>query len=274
MMIEDTEKKHYESIVALNMALRGNFEENLTEQESERNISRNIVGVYAIDEFTSSEEAFNFNGQGGSGLMITTNGWVITAYHCIAHADAEWKRIVKEEPVTNENVSSWIHKMRDRYCVIDQKGERYAIDISFWMADLNRDIALIKAVTGKRPDPIRFKVVDKPLSVGAEVKLFGLRDHIPYNQYGRVICKNCDAQIKNGELESKVYDTFLTDAYAVPGFSGGVFTDLHGRFAGLELYSKKAGPGEIGCAGGAKAKNISYMVNKAAYDFGSSLLMS
>jgi S1-C subfamily serine protease len=270
-MIEGSEKDHLASVIALNMALGGNLEKDLTEQESERNISKNLVGVYAINEITSQAPgSFSFNGHGGSGLMITTNGFIVTAYHNIQGVEDEWRRINEEDPITQENVNSWISRMRDRYCVIDQAGNRYPIDTSFWATIPNMDIALIKAVTNKRPEPIKFRVVKDPLQVGDEVKLLGLRDHNPYNQYGKVIFGNYDAQINDqkGQVQSVTYDTFLTDAYGVPGFSGGVFTDLRGGFAGLALYIQRDGTREIGKAGGAKVKNIAQLVKETAYELG------
>ncbi|MFC1682363.1 trypsin-like peptidase domain-containing protein [Nanoarchaeota archaeon] len=274
-MIESSENDCLESVIALNMALGGNLEKDLTEQESERNISRNLVGVYAINEITSQFPfPFSFNGQGGSGLMITTNGFIVTAYHNIQGVEDDWERINEEDPITQENVDSWTSRMRDRYCVMDQEENRYPIDTSFWAINQDKDIALIKAVTNKRPEPIKFRVVKEPLQVGDGVKLLGLRDHKPYNQYGRVIYENCDQQINdhNGQAQSVTYDTFLTDAYGVPGFSGGVFTDIRGGFAGLALYIQGNGTREIGKAGGAKAKSIAQLVKGAAYNLGKTQL--
>ena len=273
-MIENSEKDHLESVIALNMVLKGNLEKDLTEQESERNISRNLVGVYAINDIISqSPSSFSFNGKGGSGLMITTNGFIITAYHNIQSIEDEWRRINEENPgpITQENINSWTTRMRNRYCVMDQEGNRFPIDTSFWATSQDIDIALIKAFTNRRPEAIKFRVVKEPLKVGDEVKLLGLRDHKLYNQYGRIISGDYNTQISDqetGKVQSVKYDTFLTDAYGVPGFSGGVFTNLHGEFAGLALYIQKDGTKEIGKAGGAKVKNIVQLVEESAYKLG------
>jgi S1-C subfamily serine protease len=107
------------------------------------------------------------------------------------------------------------------------------------------------------------------LKVGDEIKLFGLRDQRQYNQYGRVISSSRNALTNHPEtreLVSTTYDTFLTDAYGTPGFSGGVFTNLRGEFAGLALYIQRNENEQIGHAGGAKARNIANFIKESAYE--------
>lgn len=212
-MIEGSETGLLESVIALNMALGENLGKDLTEYGSERNISSNVVRVCAIDEILSQHpNHFSFKGESGSGLMITTNGFIVTAYHNIRSLEDEWRRINEEDPITQGDVGEWISRMVDRFCIIDQEGNRYAIDTSFYAILPDKDLALIKAATCKRPEAIKFKVVTEPLQVGDEVKCFGLKNGSLYNQYGKVISENFDAQINDpetGEVRSTIYNTFF-----------------------------------------------------------------
>lgn len=270
-MIQRTHQEALESIIALNMALEGNRDIDLTEQESERNIADNLVvfGAYeGIDEELPDGNVNMKLKAAGTGLLITTDGFVITAYHNIAPFVDDWQRINEEAPPTRENIHSWMENMRMRYSIVEQNKKNYPIDPSFLTAIPSLDIALIKAVTFKKPEPINFRVITDDLKVGDQIKLLGLRDQRAYNQYGKVVSANLDASknhSETGEVELMTYDTFLTDTYGVPGFSGGVFTTLRGELAGLALYIQTNGNENIGHAGGAKAQNIVNLVKGGVY---------
>ncbi len=277
-MIQENPQAGLESILALNMAMEGNRNRDLTGRESEKNIADNLVTVAGFDGINErlADGSVNMkSAHSGTGLLITTDGFVLTAYHNIQPFEDDWRRINKENPATESNIHSWMKDVTLRYAVIDQKRNIYPIDITGWATNPGLDIALIKALIFKKPKPIEFKVVTSDLKVGDEIKLLGLRDQKEYNQYGKVIFASSDAQINHeetGEVTSTTHDTFLTDAYSVPGFSGGVFTTLHGEFAGLSLYGKGNGNGQIRNAGGAKARNIVNLLKQAAYDLSKSKL--
>jgi S1-C subfamily serine protease len=158
--------------------------------------------------------------------------------------------------------------METHYVVIDQNRRGYAIDITCWATCPPLDIAVIKAVIPEKPEAIDFRLVRDELKVGDEIKVFCLKDQRLYNQYGRVISASRDSDVidPTGTVQSRTHDTFLTDAYATPGFSGGVFTTLRGEFAGLVLYMKKNGNDQIGYAGGAKARNVVNLVKRLAHE--------
>ena len=270
-MIQENPQAGLESRLTLNRVMEGNRNRNLTEQESEKNIADNLVVVAGFDGMKErlADGSVNMNGKGiGTGLRLTTDGFILTAYHNIQAYEADWRRINAENPATEANVHSWMEDMEMRYAVVDQQRNAYPIDTTFWVTNPGLDIALIKAVILKKPEPIDFRLVTGDLKVGDEIKLFGLRDQRPYNQYGRVISASHDVPInypETRELVSTTYDTFLTDAYGTPGFSGGVFTNLRGEFAGLVLYIQRDGTEQIGHAGGAKARNIVDLVKESAY---------
>ena len=271
-MIHKSPQAELESRLALNRVMGGNRNRDLTEQESEKNIVDNLVVVVGFDGINErlADGSVKMEGKGvGTGLRLTTDGFILTAYHNIQAYEDDWRRINAENPATEAIIHSWMEYMKMRYAVVDQRRNVYPIDTNFWATNPALDIALIKAVILEKPEPIDFRLVTGDLEVGDEIKLLGLRDRIPYNQYGKVVSASRDAPINHaetGELVSTTYDTFLTDACGIPGFSGGVFTNLRGEFAGLALYIQRNGNEQIGHASGAKAKNIVNLVKESAYE--------
>lgn len=271
-MIQESPQAGLESRLALNRVMEGNRNRDLTEQESEKNIADNLVVVAGFDGVNERRADGSVNMKGkeiGTGLRLTTDGFILTAYHNIQAYEKDWRRINTENPAIEANIHSWMEDMKMRYAVVDQQRNAYPIDTTFWATNPALDIALIKAVILEKPEPIDFRLVTGDLEVGDEIKLLGLRDQKQYNQYGKVISASRDTPIdyaETGELVSTTYDTFLTDAYGIPGFSGGVFTTLRGEFAGLALYIQRNGNGQIGHTGGAKARNIVNLVKESAYE--------
>jgi hypothetical protein len=271
-MIQESPQAGLESKLALNRVMEGNRNRNLTEQDSEKNIADNLVVVAGFDGVNEHlpDGSANMKSKGaGTGLRLTTDGFILTAYHNIQAYEDDWRRIQEENPPTQANIHRWMEDMKSQYVVVDQNRTAYPIDITCWAINPALDIAVIKAVILEKPEPVDFRLVTGDLQVGDEIKLLGLRNQRPYNQYGKVISASRDADINHpetGERQSTTYDTFLTDAYGTPGFSGGVFTSLRGEFAGLALYIQNNGNGQIGHAGGAKASNIVNLVKEFAYE--------
>ena len=266
-MIQEDPQRGLESRLALNRVMQDKGQ--LSEQESEKNIADNLVVVAGFEEINKglSDGSLNIKGKAGTGLLLTTDGFILTAYHNIQAYVDDWKRISQENPPTHANLYTWMEEMKQRYAIVDQKRNAYPIDTSFWSYNPTFDLALIKAVILKEPEPIEFGVIGDNLEVGDEIKLFALRDQRQYNQYGTVTSTEYDASINHPEtreITSTTLDTFLTDAYGVPGFSGGVFTNLHGEFAGLALYITVRIDRAIGYVGGAKARNIVDFVKDTA----------
>ena len=271
-MIQESPQVGLESRLVLNRVMEGNRNRELSEQESEKNITDNLVVVAGFDGISErlTDGSVNMKNKGiGTGLRLTTDGFILTAYHNIQAYEEDWRKINEENPTTEANIHSWMEDMKMRYAVVDQQRNAYPIDTTFWATNPALDIVLIKAVILKKPEPINFRIVTDDLEVGDEIKLLGLKDQRQYNQYGKITSASRDVPrgyAETGELVSTTYDTFLTDAYGIPGFSGGLFTTMRGEFVGLVLYIQRNGNGEIGHAGGAKARNIVNFVKESAYD--------
>ena len=266
-MIHESSQAMLESKLALNRVMEGNRNKDLTEQESEKNIVDNLVMVAGFDDMNERRASVRKTKGVGTGLRLTTDGFILTAYHNIKEYEDDWKRINAENPATKSNIHSWMEDMELRYAVIDQQRNVYPIDTTLWITNPAYDIAIIKAIILKKPEPIDFRLVTGDLKIGDEIKLFGFKDERQYNQYGKVISASHNIKTRNSvstEYDTFLTDTFLTDAYGTPGFSGGVFTNLRGAFAGLVLYI--IGHGEIGHAGGIKAKTIVSLVKEFGYE--------
>ena len=272
-MIQESPRAGLESRLALNKVMRGDKNRYLTKQESEKNIKDNLVVVAGFDgvEEMLADGSINMKGKGaGTGLRLTTDGFILTAYHNIQAYEDDWRRINKENPITNTNAYSWMEDMKMRYAVVDRQKKTYPIDTTFWATDAALDIALIKAVILEKPEPIDFRITTENLEVDNKVKLLALKNQEQYVQHGKVISTSGNTQINDAKTEkpvSIIHDTFLTDAYGTPGFSGGPFVNSRGEFMGMILYIlSKSDDEQVGYAGGAKAENIVNFIKKSTYE--------
>lgn len=276
-----------EQLITCYKGIKGNRDEEvtkqeeLTEQESERNIVDNLVyvaGFEGVKEFKPDGNIELITKGSGSGLLITADGWIITSYSTIANYEDEWTRINEEEPPTQENMRSWFESMRNKYAIVDQDKNGYPIDPSYWATDRLHDIALIKAVTQRSPGLINFNVKKEDLEEGEIIKLFGIEeDQRLYNQHGQVILADPDAQVKYpgiGDVTHTLHDTILTDLYGVQVFNRGVFTTFNGEFAGLatQILEDRTSGGIIGNVGGTKVSHILDLVRKSVMELDSTLM--
>jgi len=288
-----------ESLISLNNALGGNIQtvnnldqlidfynskggkraEELTaqnalsERESDLNLNNNLVTIGGMENLISPEGVTDiYRKVKSSGLLLTTDGFVLTTYHNIREYLEEWDRITKEG--MPNNLREWSLDMRKKYSISDQYGHVYPIDPTVKVIDPSHDIAIIKAFTGlKKPMPIYFNVMTQDLEIGDEielaemtqdleigdeVELAEIRNRELYNQYGLVIDSKRDVEYKypaNGNDLIPIEDTFLTDILAKKGDSGNIFK-RRGEFAGLASYKLGEDPRETGYAGGAKINHI------------------
>ncbi len=221
------------SIAALNaFANASNDSRNLTTEKSLENISNGLVEV-RVDGDNGTKL--------GSGLMITTDGYIITAHHVV------------DELIKNGK------KARIRM----QNGLLYNLSRENVWFNVNTDIAVIKAYTGVRySEPIRIKVdQDCKLKRGDEVRVLGFRDGQKYNTMGVITNPNL---VWRQDEDNVVTDLFQTDARGKPGQSGGVIANGNGELVGIVVFSSTNGTEEIGVMGGAKISNALSYINQIA----------
>ncbi len=241
---------------SLEMLVEGGF----SEDDSEDNIEKNIVSVVKFSKLNGADGSIVRDSRGGTGLMITRDGFVLTAYHNIEDYVSEWK---ERTLPSGENFWEWILETQSKYAVVDQQGLSHPIDTSFHAYSAEDDIALIKAITFGKIEPIHIKMIEENLREGDEIKVYGRTKQRQYCQFGTVIYPSYDVPItslKTEERKGIVYDSFLTDAYGTYGFSGGVITNMRGHMAGIISYMQRCEGKEIGRIGGVKARYVTRLL--------------
>lgn len=222
------------SICALNaFASVANESRNLSVDKSLEEISNNLVQV----RINHDKRSFL-----GSGLLITSDGYVLTAHHVVENLlhNGSQARITTQEgrshPISKKNV--WYNK--------------------------ETDIAIIKASTpGGYSRPIRVKVDQNGvLRKGDEIRVLGFRDGQKYNTLGVITNPNFTWNKEDG---SSVHDLFQTNAHGKQGQSGGVIANGAGELMGIVVCSAVKEKGDqMGLVGGARISNALKYINQIA----------
>ena len=270
-MILQSMQQGLESLIALNLAIEGNRDKKLTAEESAKNIRDNLVLITRLCDVPDQNENETVNltvDETGSGMMITEDGWILTAYHNIENNIEEWKRLTKEMP-PEMHPELWLQDVAKNYMVLDQNKQCYMIDITTSTYDPSFDIALIKAMTLRKAAPIRFRIEENDLEHHGKIELLGIDNQSLYQEQGKITSTFEDMKIGNyatGEITRTIYDTFITDAKGIPGISGGVLMNPEGELAGMANYIIRRDSKKSGNTGGAKIKNILNFVKNTVYD--------
>lgn len=230
---------------------------NIPTENAEKTLIKNIVRIssYKEKEVKKGNSLYNQVTQAyGTGLRITTDGFILTAYHNVENYIDDWKKINKQFPITKENKNFWIDEMKKKYFITDLQNNVYAIDTTFLRSFPKNDLAIIKAVNLEdEPNPIDINI-KRSVSNGDYLKLFGITNKRMHAQFGRITSTDIGAVDANGS--EAIYDSFQTDAYGIQGFSGGPIASLNGELIGITLYMSAAAGEPIGKIGGAKPENI------------------
>ncbi len=221
------------SIAALNaFANAPNEMRNISTERSLEEISKHLVQVrvHVGDQIW-----------GGSGLMITTDGYVLTAHHVI------------QEVVENG---------RKAYIKTQRGWEYRVLRGNVWYNEAT-DIAIVKV---NKPSvlaaPIHIKVDPKcDLQRGQEVRILGFRDGQEYNTLGMITTPRHHWKQESGNV---VRGLFQTDARGKPGQSGGVIVNGNGELIGITVYVSIASGEEIGQVGGARISDALAYINQIA----------
>lgn len=261
-MIVENQEKGLESKLALASFLQvnrnGNRNKRLTRERSEQNIKDNLVSVRGFKEHSLT--ALETKNE-GSGLLITTDGWTLTAYHNVEKYFDEWKKIQEEKSPTDTGMDCW-NRLTLKYGILRQNiHAAYPIDPTVCRFDPTLDIALIKAIIPRKPKPLRFRIAQEDLKVGEEIRLSALVNYSIYRRFGIVTDTNINQDIidiKTLKVTHTVYDAFVTTAPVVHGVSGCAYTTLKGEYAGLCVFGKKDGSHSAG----AKIRNILKLVEE------------
>lgn len=241
------------SIESLNLVFNDTFD--ISKEESIENIKNNVVRL----NFKSHETDTDIHYRTGTGLKITSDGWILTAYHCIRRFEKGWIKKAKELADGTYNI--WQEPYGRTMFIQDNTNAwtntGYAVDVSAWATNPKYDIALIKADIDENPSPVRFKRLDRELSQGDAIQLLNIGDGFSIDYNPGVVDKT---RIRYKTTESGLkYDCFTATTHSMSGYSGGPAITHNGEYAGLIHSSPE---GWIPSSTFAKAKNIVNLVNE------------
>ena len=192
-------------------------EREISSGESLENIANNVVMV---------KSRLRSGAWGvGSGILVTTDGFVISAYHVVDEG-------IKEAHI------------------ITQKGEDYAVKNATSIKE--SDISVLKAdIPCEDPRPVKIKIRDYTLKKGEEVSVMGFSSGIFYRSLG--IIRSTDP-INYIEKFGYNPNTFETDVRGKKGQSGGAVVNKAGELIGIIVYTTKTDYGDLGCIGAVRIK--------------------
>ena len=145
----------------------------------------------------------------GSGLMVTSCGYVLTAHHVVEEALKEHKKIT----VTTKDRKSYD---------ISPGGAWYIKEKDIALLDAHKPVAYSR--------PIRAKVsLDGIISIGERISVIGYRDGQEYTTWGEII----DSHITGRDGSKRFDDIFLTNSLGINGESGGIIANSDGELAGI-----------------------------------------
>ncbi len=195
----------------------------VSQKESRANLEQNVVGLYNVQEVLSAngKEWLDFL-SAGCGLRLTTDGYILTAYHVI---EAAYRTVMGE----NKN------ETRPDYVLIRDTQERfYPLDPSFISIDREHDIALVKAYSPDVGEPIPFNINWNSLKLFQKLSAVRLNHESGdvEQSSGRVIKRTSNALRPLNDRHKIISDLFYTTAPVYQGNSGGIFIDRCGSLAG------------------------------------------
>lgn len=134
------------------------------------------------------------------GLLITEDGWFLTAAHCLDPKSVGDQRIVHKELEYRLNGSLYYYPYLD--------------------------LAIGKADVPGHHKPVQVNLFDSgKIEKNQAVRIFGFRDGLTYRQVGRVTNTTQEVLKEDKGVKIPVFEFFGTNAEATPGYSGGVTMD-------------------------------------------------
>ncbi len=157
----------------------------------------------------------------GSGVLLTENGYVVTAHHVM------------------DDFVGGVARTHD--------GQEYRIMHPIIISSPRHDIAIIKVDMEGMARPVPYNRDFREPFAGMAVFTFGFYEGIPFNQMGRVTQSGYDARYNALFVE----DTALTSVYIRGGFSGGAVVRAdNGALAGITTYAIFHQTGSVGSPSG------------------------
>ncbi len=268
------------SIIALDATFDPKTNGAIPKSESEQRLLDNLV-VFS-DTYEAHKSPFNYDEDPyGTGLQLTSDGWILTAHHVIEDIEKNW---IDQLGIrrTKGDAEHWFKSMKEGWWgAVSRQGKNspdYHIDPTVWATNEHLDLALVKVVPSKYctfspycqepsglvlpgmegpPRPTRFKFLNRELTKDEVIQIAGIRDKRLFLQYGRVQNPSHDAHYGSGR---QPLDTVETSAEIRGGFSGGITTTKDWELVGTTIY--REGRPVIGEGGYAKVKYAQELVQK------------
>lgn len=234
------EVKAKEILLALSQTLSSNNSDpTLLDSVSLDNIEGATVQVHCVSEDLGSTSI-------GTGLLLTEDGIFVTAYHII---ESYFKRYEKNPLSTALLPGILIELNRNSYVVSD-----------VFCYNKDNDLAICYANIPDKPcKAIKFKTLPARISyISQSVNVISIKNGKTYRQVGKITSKQKIVNFPDGKRIIEGYDT---DAYSLPGFSGGPVVTMNGQLVGLCLYSTTEIGESLGKAGFTAVENIESLVH-------------
>jgi S1-C subfamily serine protease len=226
-------------------------------RESERNIMDSMVRF--------SRDGADFC----SGLLLTTDGFVLTAHHCIDRYEPAWTASLQVMSLRRENAELMQElgtvRIHNRY------GGSFPVDTGFLATYAIYDLAVIKAeVPESGSRAVRFNMMLEDPEIADPVRLLAFEDGRLMIYEGSVIVPTLTSNyIDNtgAEMDPRVMEDILfTDVYIEGGFSGGVTISADGSLMGTNAWGTNFGITDEDLASGhAKARHVDTLIRRV-YD--------
>ena len=229
----------------------------VSSRQSERNIMDSMVRF--------SRDGADFC----SGLLLTMDGFVLTAHHCIDRYEPAWTASLQVMSLRRENEE--LMRELGTVRVHNRYGGSFPVDTDFLATYAIYDLAVIKAeVPESGSRAVRFNMMLEDPEIADPVRLLAFEDGRLMIYEGSVIVPSLKSNyIDNtgAEMDPRVMEDILfTDVYIEGGFSGGVTISATGELMGTNAWGTNLGISDQDIASGhAKARHIDTLVRRV-YD--------
>lgn len=163
-----------------------------------------------------------------SGILLTTNGMILTAYHVVERWERDWMRL-KEMGPGGENFTSWARES-DKYKATGRDLRHHSIDTTFWVADPGHDLAIVHAVmpVEARPTGLRANLGE----MEGDSMSFSFAGCVFGSYPGVLHSASSDLRFRDGKTVS---DAFILLGKSCYGFSGGPIYGRSGKLQGVHI---------------------------------------
>ena len=214
---------------------------NLTVQD-------NVIKMYTPNKMTAS------------GVMITENGFFVSAYHAIKGLEDTFAKN-DQKGITRITAGDFLLENVE-YQVIDTKGKRYSLDTSFMIADPKHDLALFKAIKPGKVKPLTYNMSNRPAEKDEALVLVAMNSGL---YVGDARIKEINQKVGSKRYEKTREDLLFAEGYIEPGYSGGAIIDQAGSLHGIIKGGLMGGPKQ--CIVGIPSIYVSYLIGKASKYF-------